>query len=392
MPIVEVKSVTDNELVLLVSGRIDSSNSGVFDAALARAMEGHEGLDVVIDASGIEYISSAGLRVLLKIIKRTSLKIIEVNPDVYEILDMTGFVELMDVQKAYRVISVDGCEVIGQGANGKVYRIDDETIVKVYKNPDALPEIQRERELARTAFVLGIPTAIPYDVVRVGEGYGSVFELLNAKSFAKLLNDGVKTVDEIAELSVNLLKLIHGTEVKEGTLPEMKDQIMKWVTFLDGHLPAEQYDKLYSLVDAVPVSNMMMHGDCHIKNIMLMNGETLLIDMDTICTGNPIFELAQLHNAYVGFSEIDNEHIKSFLGIDYVTSNKLWHKILSLYLETEDEERIQEVNSKAMLIGTARIMRRAIRRLGEEELAAKQIEVSRKHIEELLPKIDTLLI
>ena len=392
MPIVEVKSVTDNELVLLVSGRIDSSNSGVFDAALARAMEGHEGLDVVIDASGIEYISSAGLRVLLKIIKRTSLKIIEVNPDVYEILDMTGFVELMDVQKAYRVISVDGCEVIGQGANGKVYRIDDETIVKVYKNPDALPEIQRERELARTAFVLGIPTAIPYDVVRVGEGYGSVFELLNAKSFAKLLNDGVKTVDEIAELSVNLLKLIHGTEVKEGTLPEMKDQIMKWVTFLDGHLPAEQYDKLYSLVDAVPVSNMMMHGDCHIKNIMLMNGETLLIDMDTICTGNPIFELAQLHNAYVGFSEIDNEHIKSFLGIDYVTSNKLWHKILSLYLETDDEERIQEVNSKAMLIGTARIMRRAIRRLGEEELAAKQIEVSRKHIEELLPKIDTLLI
>ena len=392
MPIVEVKSVTDNELVLLVSGRIDSSNSGVFDAALARAMEGHEGLDVVIDASGIEYISSAGLRVLLKIIKRTSLKIIEVNPDVYEILDMTGFVELMDAQKAYRVISVDGCEVIGQGANGKVYRIDDETIVKVYKNPDALPEIQRERELARTAFVLGIPTAIPYDVVRVGEGYGSVFELLNAKSFAKLLNDGVKTVDEIAELSVNLLKLIHGTEVKEGTLPEMKDQIMKWVTFLDGHLPAEQYDKLYSLVDAVPVSNMMMHGDCHIKNIMLMNGETLLIDMDTICTGNPIFELAQLHNAYVGFSEIDNEHIKSFLGIDYVTSNKLWHKILSLYLETEDEERIQEVNSKAMLIGTARIMRRAIRRLGEEELAAKQIEVSRKHIEELLPKIDTLLI
>ena len=392
MPIVEVKSVTDNELVLQVTGRIDSSNADAFDADLTNAMEGHDGLNVVIDAGGIEYISSAGLRVLLKIIRNTSLKIVEVSPDVYDILDMTGFVELMDVQKAYRVISVDGCEVIGQGANGKVYRIDDETIVKVYKNPDALPEIQRERELARTAFVLGIPTAIPYDVVRVGEGYGSVFELLNAKSFAKLLNDGVKTVDEIAELSVNLLKLIHGTEVKEGTLPEMKDQIMKWVTFLDGHLPAEQYDKLYSLVDAVPVSNMMMHGDCHIKNIMLMNGETLLIDMDTICTGNPIFELAQLHNAYVGFSEIDNEHIKSFLGIDYVTSNKLWHKILSLYLETDDEERIQEVNSKAMLIGTARIMRRAIRRLGEEELAAKQIEVSRKHIEELLPKIDSLLI
>ena len=134
MPIVEVKSVTDNELVLQVTGRIDSSNADAFDADLTNAMEGHDGLNVVIDAGGIEYISSAGLRVLLKIIRNTSLKIVEVSPDVYDILDMTGFVELMDVQKAYRVISVDGCEVIGQGANGKVYRIDDETIVKVYKN------------------------------------------------------------------------------------------------------------------------------------------------------------------------------------------------------------------------------------------------------------------
>ena len=83
--------------------------------------------------------------------------------------------------------AAEGCEVIGEGANGIVYRTDPDTIVKVYKNHDALEEIHNERELARKAFVLGIPTAIPYDVVRVGEGYGSVFELLNAKSFAKII-------------------------------------------------------------------------------------------------------------------------------------------------------------------------------------------------------------
>ena len=112
-------------------------------------------------------------------------KIINCKPEVYDIFDMTGFVEMMEISKAYRELSIDGCEVIGEGANGIVYRTDPDTIVKVYKNHDALEEIHNERELARKAFVMGIPTAIPYDVVKVGDYYGSVFELLNAKSFRK---------------------------------------------------------------------------------------------------------------------------------------------------------------------------------------------------------------
>ena len=62
--------------------------------------------------------------------------------------------------------------MLGEGANGKVYRYDSDTIVKVYKDSVSLEDIKRERELARTAFILGIPTAIPYDrqedSIRVG--------------------------------------------------------------------------------------------------------------------------------------------------------------------------------------------------------------------------------
>ena len=100
---------------------------------------------------------------------------------------MTGFTELMTVEKAYRRVSVDGCEIVGEGANGTVYRIDGDNVVKVYKDANALDEIQKERELARLALVLGIPTAISYDVVRVGDSYGSVFEMLDARSFSKIL-------------------------------------------------------------------------------------------------------------------------------------------------------------------------------------------------------------
>ena len=112
--------------------------------------------------------------------------------------------------------------MLGRGSNGEVYRIDDETIIKVYKNSDALPEIQRERELARKAFILGIPTAIPYDVVRVGEGYGSVFELINSKSFSDLIINEPENIDKYISLSVDLLKKIHSVELKPGEMPDIQ--------------------------------------------------------------------------------------------------------------------------------------------------------------------------
>ena len=170
------------------------ASAGYFGRKAAQAEEEIQKLEaqdhgkVVLDAEKLEYISSAGLRVILRLRKQEpELAIVNASPEVYEIFEMTGFTEMMPVSRAYRRVSVDGCEVIGQGANGKVYRLDPETIIKVYLNPNSLPDIHRERELARKAFVLGIPTAIPYDVVKVGDGYGSVFELLNAKSFGSLI-------------------------------------------------------------------------------------------------------------------------------------------------------------------------------------------------------------
>ncbi|MBR4392900.1 MAG: anti-sigma factor antagonist [Oscillospiraceae bacterium] len=384
----------DNCMTISLLGRLDTTTAPATEREI-QAARAKDAVDrVLVDCSELDFISSAGLRVILRLKKAVrDTKIINVSPEIYEILDMTGFTEMMEVKKAYRTISVEGCEIIGAGANGKVYRIDEDTIVKVYLNPDALPEIHRERELARTAFVLGIPTAIPYDVVRMeGGGYGSVFELLNATSFAKLLISGEKTVDEVVKMSVDLLKLIHSTVVKPDSMPDMKAVALDWADFLKDYLPAEQYEKLHALVAAVPDDDHMMHGDYHIKNVMLQNGECLLIDMDTLCHGHPIFELASMYNAYCGYSETDHSISQSFLGIPHETAVEFWDKSLRLYLDGADEETVKAVEEKAMIIGYTRIMRRSIRRNGLNTEAGRiEIENCRKHLAELLPRVDTLV-
>ena len=387
-------SVSGDVLTIALSGRIDSSNAAVTEEAIRTIRSGNPCERLVLDCAALDYISSAGLRVILrckKAVPDTSLT--HVSAEVYEVLEMTGFTEMMDVQKAYRVISVKGCEAIGRGANGAVYRMDRDTIVKVYLNPDSLDEIRRERELARTAFVLGIPTAIPYDVVRIESGgYGSVFELLNADSFAKLLNRGEKSVDEVAKMSIDLLKQIHATVVKPGSMPDMRAVALDWVDFLKEYLDAELWQKLHDLVEAVPVDMHMMHGDYHIKNVMYQNGESLLIDMDTLCHGHPIFELASMYNAYCGYSELDHSISSSFLGIPHATAVELWDKSLRLYLDGADEQTVKSVERKAMIVGYTRIMRRRIRRSGfESEAGRREIENCRRHLEELLPATDTLL-
>ena len=384
----------NGKLVIVLSGKINSSNASAVENELRELCREHPCDSVVLDCDALEYCTSAGLRVILRLKQNVDDTVLtNVNADLYNIFEMTGFTEMMEVHKAYRVISVEDCEVIGQGANGKVYRIDPDTIVKVYLNPDALPEIHRGRELARLAFVAGVPTAIPYDVVRIeGGGYGSVFELLNATSYAKLLIQGKKTPAELAEMSIQLLKLIHSKQVRSEILPDMKAVALDWARFLKDYLPAEQFEKLYALIDAVPEDAHLMHGDYHIKNVMLQNGESLLIDMDTLCHGHPIFELASIYNAYVGFGLVDPEVLTAFLGIPAETCAAFWRRSLELYLDTADEDRLNEVEAKAKIIGLTRLMRREIRRGGlSREDGRKLIEACRSALAELLPETDSLV-
>ena len=123
-------------MTIKLNGQIDSTNAALVEKDIMAQLKAQDDSVVIFDASDLEYISSAGLRVLLRVRKSYSdMRITGVKPEIYEIFDMTGFTEMMQVEKAYRVVSIEGCEEIGRGANGTIYRIDQDNVVKVYNNP-----------------------------------------------------------------------------------------------------------------------------------------------------------------------------------------------------------------------------------------------------------------
>ena len=377
-------------LYIALEGRIDASNAAEAEEKIFNIKNDNPGKHTVLDADHLEYISSAGLRVILRLRKEEpKLAIINVASDVYEVFDMTGFTDMVTVEKAYQRMSVEGCEFIAKGANGAVYRYDDETILKTYFAKDALPEIKQERENARKAFILGINTAIPYGIVRVEDGYGTVTELLNAVSVTKLIRNNPDDLSEAAKYYIDMLKSIHAIKVEDGEVPDMKETALAWADFVSKHIPEEQGKKLRALIEAVPKQNTLMHGDYHTNNIMVQNNEPLLIDMDTLCMGHPVFELGSMFNAFIGYSELDHQVTINFFGYTHETAEKFWDKSLKMYLGTEDEEVCRSVAEKAMIIGYTRMLRRAIRRPEEADSPAK-IARCKEMLAVLLDKVDTL--
>ena len=377
-------------LYIAVEGRIDASNAAAAEEKIFSIKKENPGKHTVLDADKLEYISSAGLRVILKLRKEEpKLAIINVASDVYEVFDMTGFTDMVTVEKAYPRMSVDGCEFIAKGANGAVYRYDNETIIKTYFGKDALPEIKQERENARRAFILGINTAIPYGIVRVGDNYGTVTELLNATSVTKLIRQNPEDMTLAAKYYVDMLKNIHSIEAEDGEVPDMKETALAWADFVAPHIPEDQAKKLRALIEAVPKRNTLMHGDYHTNNIMVQDGEPLLIDMDTLCMGHPVFELGSMFNAFIGYSELDHQVTMNFYGYTHETAERFWDMALKAYLGTEDEAVCRSVAEKAMIIGYTRMLRRAIRRPNEADSPAK-IARCKEMLAVLLEKTDSI--
>ena len=114
--------------------------------------------------------------------------------------------------------------------------------------------------------------------------------------------------------------------------------------------------------------------------------------MDTLAVGHPVFELASMYNAFIGFSEMDHEIVKQFQGFDFETSQRFWNKVLAAYLGTDDPETIRQVEDKARIVGYTRLIRRLIRRKGlETEDGRSKIEFWKSRLLELLDRTDTLI-
>lgn len=97
-----IQKKDSNLISLALSGRLDSVTQNELAETLNKIFSS-ETASLMFDFSGLDYISSAGLRVLLTAQKKvnswgTTMKIIGVKPEIREVFEMTGFADIMTIE------------------------------------------------------------------------------------------------------------------------------------------------------------------------------------------------------------------------------------------------------------------------------------------------------
>ncbi len=352
-PMKNVSCTMDNDrFVIALNGRIDTNNAVAVEQELLALLAEHPGQTPVLDAANLAYISSAGLRVLMKLCKQAHAPITveNVSREVYDIFETTGFTELLDVKKALRQISVEGCEQLGQGGNGTVYRLDEDKIVKVYRPWTDLKVIEREQSFARTAFVNGVPSVIAYDVVKVGDCLGVVFELLKSDTLGHAIAAHPEKLEEYVDKYVALAKTLHSTHVAPGTFTDLRDVLHTRVPNLAQWCSQEELDLLDSLIDCIPDSDTLTHNDLHPGNIMIQDGELVLIDMPEVTVAPPVCDLVSIFRDMISVPQNQPETIERSVGMKADLILKTGYLFFQKYTGITDPKELEEYFKKLGLL------------------------------------------
>lgn len=348
----------NDKLEIRLEGRIDSNNAPDVEQEIMNVLDSNAGKEPVFDAENLEYISSAGLRVLMKIRKKLNkpVDVINVSRDVYDIFETTGFTDLLNVKKAYRKISIDGLQLLGQGMTGNVYRMDDETVLKVF-HPNISFDllISKENKKAKNAFVYGVPTAIPYDIVKVGDCYGIVYEMIKSKDLATVMSEDKSKIEEYMTMFAKTVRQMHSIHVEAGKLDDLKTTSIQALGYFKSVMTDEEIQKVQRVYENIPDSDIFIHGDCHMGNAMLQDGELMFIDLSSGGMGHPIFDMVSMYSIY---ERADNDKARAASPMLRLFSSdeikKMWDVFIHTYFEGKDDEFIKEAEKQIALFSVTR--------------------------------------
>lgn len=379
----------DKSLIIQLEGRLYSENAAEIGDEIRECIQEHPGQAVCLDLEKLNYISSSGLRVVLSLRKELGdkFRIINVIPEVYDVLDITGMTSLMEIRRKPRDVSVEGCEIIGRGAFGTVYKLNGDTVIKVYEGgEEVLPGIEKEQQNAKQAFMCGLPTAIPFDIVKAGNKYGTVFEMINARTCNDIICENLKHVDIMIPKYAEFLKQINTIEGVPGQLRNIRDKYIQYMDVIGPYLNKHVKGRITSLLMDMPDNHHLVHGDIQMKNVMVSGDELVLIDMDHLGEGDPVFELGSLYATYIAFNEDEEDNSEKFLGLNKETCSRIFWETLNLYLpEMNDRER-QETICKIRIAGYLRFLKILL-----IEMAGVQNDLKDIRIRHTAEKLDDLV-
>lgn len=334
----------DNILEIKLDNSINKKNfQNICDNVILRM--GSDIDEIVVDCSGVRYISEYNLDLLLEIKKKCfEVTLINVHMGAYEVLRRYRFDNFLNVHREFEEISIKGLKEIGHGNMGKIYEIDDERILKTYNDIDALETIESERRNAREAFVSGIDSMMVFEVVKLKDanGYGLILEKAGKMNIKEYLQVYPKKKNEYSKKLGEFVRRINGVYADKDIFKRLSDKykdIIKRETKFLGDKYSKQLLEIYDIIDNAPHNDRLLHGDIHFKNMMLDDNENMiLIDFGEAGYGNNMLEIGRVYTLMYSSGVI----LKDLFGVAKKERDRLFNLFLEGYFQKiSDREKIK---------------------------------------------------
>ena len=329
-----------------LQGEINSFNSKEFEETLLKYHEEHG--ELILDAEDLEYMSSSGIRALVKLAKQQDeMRIDNVSDDMFSIFYSSGLTEIFTINRKMPVLTNDNWEVAGIGASGVVYKINNDTAIKVYNEGTKFEHVTQERELARQAFISGVPTIIPDRNAMVDDKYAMIFELVNSSSLGDLLGTEPDNFDALMDDYVKMVKELHTIEDKRGYFPNLQDLWLNTENMIREGLRPEDADLILDIYKNSKRSRMLLHGDIHPGNVLISDGEMVLVDMACMSTGPALLDIITVFRLPMYVRDVGNiETCEKSLGFKREMFDQFWDAFARRYFEVDDEDILAEIKKQ----------------------------------------------
>ena len=237
----------------------------------------------------------------------------------------------------YSQIDLSQWKQVGEGGNGKTYVKSDEPDLILKVNNARLSgheAVKHEFEVFKAVGGLGLPVPRMYEMVQVGEAYGTISERIkDKKSLARICHDQPERLEEMAVLLCAKGKELFATPCDTGLFPSRKEQLMRALeeaTFLS----RKTRRTIRAFAETIPESGNSIHGDFQMGNLIQSGDKCYWIDLDRFAHGDPMFDIGHLYQLCMVYSPM--KQVQDLFHMDLEQFHRFWASFAKAYTGKED--------------------------------------------------------
>lgn len=228
------------------------------------------------------------------------------------------------------LISLDDYEESGDGFTAVSYfSKDGKRVLKLYSDfiPQSVPD--RELSVSKALVSMGLETPPALRLVTDGTRIGVEFERIPGKrSFARAISQEPERLEEYTRQFARMCKRLHSVPCDTEVFSPVEYRFLKAVNDSKAY-NEDQKGKIASFIRSIPPATTCLHGDMHIGNALISDGQEYWIDLADFAYGNPIFDMGMLY--FVCFGHNDEELMQKLYHISVAQMRRVWDIFVDEY-------------------------------------------------------------